>query len=309
MILSIDNYFKLLKTSSKNKGLLVKNFWINPDLQFLVNKFLLLSENNLIANSLEGGLKIFDIKKKKSIWNLNPFSGVTHDFCLGFNLDVILTLDKSIFFWKKKSKNHWGLYSEIILKNPMEKIIFLPSSSLIISASSNEKKLYLWSNYKQNIFFSGKMNIKENVISIEKSYYSDFFALGSSNGKISVFSQQGVLVRNLYEDLPSREPSDLLFNRLNWFDENILLAGGTNREIAAWDIRMKKKILKLKGHTGNILNLENFGEEKKGCPFFISSDSNGVLKLWDIRKQGEVSSFKIPYRKIYTIGKNFTPSL
>lgn len=65
MILSIDNYFKLLKTSSKNKGLLVKNFWINPDLQFLVNKFLLLSENNLIANSLEGGLKIFDIKKKK----------------------------------------------------------------------------------------------------------------------------------------------------------------------------------------------------------------------------------------------------
>mmetsp|Transcript_26574 Transcript_26574/g.53335 ORF Transcript_26574/g.53335 Transcript_26574/m.53335 type:complete len:307 (+) Transcript_26574:1719-2639(+) len=305
MFLSFDNNLQILRKIYGNSFIKFENFWKSSDFHFLIKKFLFVSPNLFIANSSQNGLKIFDVKKKKCLNDINPLFGIVKDFCLGSGLEILVSLDKSIFFYWKNTKNGYKPYSEVLLKNPMDKIIFIPSSNLIVTISSKEKMLYIWSKNQKRIYFSGRMGLTRNVTAIARSINSNHFAFGSSSGVISIFSKYGMLVNNFQENFFSKRPNHFFFTCLSWLNDEILIAGGTYKEITAWDIRTKGKIQTYKGHSSKVLNMEILDKNASGLPLFLSSDQNGILKMWDLRKQQEICSLKIPFRKTHSLGKGF----
>mmetsp|Transcript_13611 Transcript_13611/g.27199 ORF Transcript_13611/g.27199 Transcript_13611/m.27199 type:complete len:316 (-) Transcript_13611:795-1742(-) len=298
------NFIQIIKNEPKIK---LRYFGKLPDPSYFVKKFLWDKKNLLVASSIENDLKIFDINKNKIVAHLNFFPRSVHAFCLGINSDLLVSSDNAIFFWRKKGERKWVNTSQIIMKYQMEKIIFNNLTKTMITFSSAEKKFYIWSINDNGIRFSGKMNIINKIISIESSKKSDSFLWSSATGKIFYFSCQGIFISSFSEStVETGGVYPPITNCLKFYDKNAFFSGGTSKKLNLWDIRVKKKIEVFGGHSGTIVKIGAAEEDVSGYPFIISSDIKGIMKVWDIRNKKEFLTFKLPYKKSFAFGENFS---
>ncbi|VFQ94405.1 unnamed protein product [Cuscuta campestris] len=82
----------------------------------------------------------------------------------------------------------------------------------------------------------------------------------------------------------------------------LLVSGGTEKVIRAWDTRTGSKTMKLRGHTDNIraLLLDSTGR------FCLSGSSDSMIRLWDIGQQRCVHSYAVHTDSVWALASTPT---
>ncbi|XP_071703462.1 uncharacterized protein [Rutidosis leptorrhynchoides] len=83
---------------------------------------------------------------------------------------------------------------------------------------------------------------------------------------------------------------------------NILVSGGTEKVVRAWDSRSGSKMMKLRGHTDNIraLLLDSTGR------FCLSGSSDSMIRLWDLGQQRCVHSYAVHTDSVWALASTPT---
>lgn len=66
-------------------------------------------------------------------------------------------------------------------------------------------------------------------------------------------------------------------------EENILIYGSSDGTIRFWDVKKKKQIAVLKGHSDLVISLLRVSEK-----VIVSGSSDGTIRLWNVEKGKEI---------------------
>ncbi|AEA38880.1 hypothetical protein CPARA_2gp222 (nucleomorph) [Cryptomonas paramecium] len=262
---------------------------IKPLIKFDEKHMLVGLENKFVG--------IFNIKSRKETRIKYSEELFTNIFTIPSQKNFIFITDENFFYAWKKSFGNWNLDYKVFSQFKIKYSSHIPKSNLFIT-SDGKDCLNIWSIFKDSLFFSGKIKIKENISKIESSLHEKCFLVQTKKNFMHIYTNHGILVHILSEPMCSKFSNHSFFqNSIKFYNKNILLTGGTSRNISLWDLRVKKIVRQWKGHIGSIeqIDIKNFHHENTS---FISYDTSNVVKLWDIRQECETKSFKIHNNRI-----------
>ena len=243
-----------------------------------------LSNGDIISGSLDGSIKIWDLKAQKLISKFNCHSGSIT--CISeLNSDLILSTsnDCSMKIWKidnlkKKNKN---LNDSLIAK-------FCFTSSI----SFDSPKTFCWTFISSEILQNKKeelsITVPRTLSSHEPSEHNVFVTcassgcvddienriFGFSNGFINIMqpsSVNGILKKFIYG-----HSGAITFIRQS--KTGIVISVAVDNTIKLWETKSLKWIATFNEHENNItcLNELNSGE-------IITGSENGLIKIWDLK--------------------------
>jgi WD40 repeat protein len=232
----------------------------------------------------------------------NPFPTL-RDFDFHLKTYIFVIFDGIILTWKKTFLHRWKIFAKINVEDSIDKFSIAKYSNLMITTSYFQNKSNLWNFSNGKISFCGRFFLKEKIAALGNSEKSNHFVLGSTTGKLYVYTNFGVLksiisqTNNFKKNFYSVDPFPLKFS-----DHNILFSGGSNKQLCRWDIRTPKIVSYWQGHTGKILQIDCPNSyEIKDSSLIASSDNLGIIKIWDIRKEKEFLSIRTFPRQISSI--------
>ena len=254
------------------------------------------------------GKKFFKISNSKSSKRFSILKlpeKKFEDACVLYSNEplILATSKQNIYFWKKNRTKKWNLNCKIFTKNKNNLITSINCSKIIITSHDDFRGVSLWKLHKKNLLYCNRFLINDPIQKISGSCYNEYFIIHTIKGYMQIYSFLGISIDCLCEPVtPSFNSLNHIQNSFDFFSSNLVLTGGTSKNLNLWDIRTKKIERCWQGHMAEIKyvdfsNKNNSSNKNQ----IISSDLNNVVKYWDIRYEKEYSSIHIPYDKITAI--------
>jgi len=268
-----------------------------------IRKIIKFNKNEFLFSTNENKIKCLQHKKNSIKFSISVLYDGIKDFNFYSNFALFALFKKKILCWKKVKDRNWKVFAKIYSKDNYDSIFILKKSKLMFTTSYGDDRLKLWSFLGEQILFCGKTSLKHNIggIGIEKS--SDCFAIGSFEGQIYLYNNNGMLISIMKSSrLAKKQLNKSNLFPITFFDENIIFSGGHGAQIVEWDSRVGKPVKFWNGHKTEIRNIV-FPGRKDSCvdSYFYTSDNHGVVKKWDKRIQKECLSIKFPKDRNSTI--------
>jgi WD40 repeat protein len=237
-------------------------------------------DDKLLAVASSENISLWDMRKKKKIYSFKGHSSTVN--CVKFSPDGNIlasgSLDKTIKLWDIKSKKE--LFSFSNNEFSIESLIFIDNKTLISTSSIDIK---LWDIEKKELLKtidSGMDGLENLDISSDRKY----FALGGRILKVKDLEKNEIIfqserdIRNMIESVKFSP------------DGEILASCSTDSTITLWNVKSRKKIAILKGHTDRVNDIEF---SKDGLTL-ISTSEDKTIRFWDLSNiQGKNFTLKI----------------
>ena len=245
-------------------------------------------ENKIFYGSSNGIIGLINKKTKKMIKNKNfNFEEMTtfHNFENG---SVIAFYSDYIRLWKNFNGICFLPEKKLICKKKFKYVFVDKKEQFFLSASFYGNEIFLWNILDNKIFFVGKNELKELIVSFNGNR-GEKFTIGTHTGSVYIYSIYGEMIRSLKKNLDQKSEKSDVQTSAAWQEETVLFSGKSRGKIEIFDLRCNKNISNIKGHSCEILNLDISTKTTGFSSFFLaSSDRKGMLKLWDTRKLNEV---------------------
>merc|ERR1719334_3121604 len=166
------------------------------------------------------------------------------------------------------------------LKSHKKKVLSVkhhPTSSIILSGSA-DKTVKIWTVQDDKWVVGRSLTThKGSVTGISIHPLQDYFLTCGDDGAWCFHDMQG----RTYMQVDA--PKNLPLTCLQWHPDGVIIAtGGQDDRVRIWDVKSRTKEIAatFEGHKGGISAIE-FSENGY---YLATSDNNGVVKLWDLRK-------------------------
>ncbi|MCX6153057.1 MAG: caspase family protein [Candidatus Kapabacteria bacterium] len=167
--------------------------------------------------------------------------------------------------------------AEFKAEDNISRIAFSPNSE-IISAGSNEGKIYSW-NINSNKLIYKISSHASKISDLCFSATGDTLFSAGDDGKINLINaQNGSVIHEFPKSHAGTQISTIALSKSGRF----LASGAYDNNINIYDLNSDFKIIrKISRAHANIVNKITFGMDDK---MLISGSTDGVIKLWDIQK-------------------------
>jgi WD40 repeat protein len=155
---------------------------------------------------------------------------------------------------------------------------FCSSGNKIVSGSG-DKKLAIWNvnDEKDKIFIDNGEKIK----TVASSPNGIFFAIGGSNGTITLYDLSGKKIKTFSGHTSTI--NSLVFSKCG----KVLVSGSDDKTISLWDVENGVQIKTLKGSTSLIYSISQSVNGKN----IATGNGDKTIKLWDLERGRIVETF------------------
>jgi len=281
--ISSDN--KILVSSSNGDGLV--RFWnmetqkelfnINDRNNTHIQSIKFSPDNKLLALASGDNISLWDIKKRKKIYTLKGHTSTVNSIQFSPNGDFLASgsLDSSIRIWDIKNKKE---ISKLVNDRfSISSVKFIDNNTLVSTSSVN---IELWDLKKMKLIKSISTTM-DGFESIDISKDKKFLALGGRILKVKDLKSNKIIFQ-------SKRDIRAMINSVKFSPNGKILASCSSRgNIELWNIKLRKKIAVLNGHTKSVNDVEF---SKDGLTLISASDDKSI-RFWDISNI-EDSNFK-----------------
>jgi len=185
--------------------------------------------------------------------------------------------DSNIIMFQRETKKQIST-----LKGHKKKVLALkhhPTSSIVLSSSA-DKTVKIWTQQDDDKKWVTGRTInthKAAVTGLSIHPLQDYFLSSSEDGTWCFHDMQGRTFSQI------EAPKNLPLTCIEWHPDGVIIAtGGQDDRVRIWDVksRTKENVATFEGHKGGICEI-SFSENGY---YLSTSDNNGVVKLWDLRK-------------------------
>jgi len=195
------------------------------------------------------------------------------------NEDIIVTggSDSTVLLFNKETKKQVCAPLRAHKKKVLT-VTHHPTSSIILSSSA-DKTCKIWTRNDEEKWVVGR-NLtmhKGSVTGLSIHPLQDYFLTCGEDGTWAFNDMQGRTFQQV--DAPKNLPLTCVL----WHPDGVLIAtGGQDDRVRIWDVksRTNENVATFEGHRGGIASMD-FSENGY---YLATSDNNGVIKLWDLRK-------------------------
>jgi len=193
------------------------------------------------------------------------------------NLVVTGGQDSSIIMFNRETKKQACAPLKAHKKKILD-VVHHPTSSIVLSSSA-DKTVKIWTQNDDKKWVVGRSLTahKNSVTGLSIHPLQDYFLSSSEDGSWCFHDMQGRTFQQV------EAPKSLPLTCIEWHPDGVIIAtGGQDDRVRIWDVksRSKENVATFEGHKGGIVAL-NFSENGY---YLATSDNNGVVKLWDLRK-------------------------
>jgi len=232
--------------------------------------------NKLLAIASQDNISLWDIEKKKKIYSFKGHTSTVNYVKFSPNGKKLVSgsLDNSIKVWDIKTKKEIAtlIHDDVSIKS----IIFL-NNNMIISISSLNIELWDLNSKKLLQSISTGMDGFDNIDILRDK---KLVALGGRLLKVIDLTNNKILFeseRNIRE----------MINTVKFSPNGKIVAyGSTDNTITLWNIKLRKKIAILKGHTDSVNDIR-FSID--GLTLISASDDK-TIKFWDLSNLEEINN-------------------
>jgi U3 small nucleolar RNA-associated protein 12 len=168
--------------------------------------------------------------------------------------------------------------------------------SLAVGSGESLVFLNLLSGKVQNALRFEQKSSEISSVKILESEFESVAAIGYEDGDIQIFYFSSETDVDQLDDISKEKNTtftehDARINVMKFNSTgNLLVSGGDDNLIVAWDLVSQRPLFKLSGHTQPITDLHilNF----RGVDYVVSGSKDGLIRVWDTRVQECVQIFR-----------------
>jgi len=248
------------------------------------NKDEILEPCYVVSGSTDESLKLFDIGKNLELGSLSRHRGPIS--CLSFHSNshlISASEDGSIIIW---DSNNWEpLYELSGHKTGIVSIAIHPSGKLMLSLAK-DRTLKMWNLIKGKCAFTQRLEREGDIVIWSPS--ASWYAISGGN-TIDIFQALNA------EKKVSFQHSHRILAAI-FLKEDVIAAGGEDRNITLWNLSTSNREKILKGHKNRIKGLAIVPNEENKLdratptsesssrtffPLLVSISSDGFIKVWN----------------------------
>jgi len=251
-----------------NMNTQIEEFVLNDDNKTHIHSIDFSPDNRLLAVASSDNISLWDIKKRKKIYVFKGHTSTVNNVKFSPNGRWIASasLDQSIRIWDIKTKKEISMltHDDVSIKS----IIFIDNETLISTSSLN---IELWDLKNKKLLKSVSTGM-DDLENIDISKDKKMLALGGRVVKVKDLTNNKIIFQ-------SERDIRTMVNSVKFSPNGKILATcSSNGTIELWNIKSRKKIALLRGHTSSINDIEF---SKDGLTLISSSDDK-TIRFWDI---------------------------
>lgn len=230
-----------------------------------------LSGTTLVTGSVDETIRIYDLQKRVEVGTLLHHDGTVNalEFANdGREIMFSASDDATLCVWRCSD---WSCLRRLTgHQSPILDFSIHPSARVALS-SSKDRNIYMWDMMKGKIVFSAKTK-EAPASSVLWSPDGNRYLLAAGS-TVTLSDVEGRSTNSFYSD------RDVLCNA--FIDDYRVAVGGEDKTVRLWDTRGRTKSTVLFDHGARVKDISVVDD------MLVSADSQGNLKVWDTRMQGQ----------------------